>query len=170
MARDESLPRVRATLAGHALTLMLLAGVSVVAVVVLFDWSLKEIVVGAPFGIVIWGAASFFFETRRYVPRGRLPDAPTEQERERPRRGAARRAVWLVISIPLAVGFAWLADAWDLGPVFVPGQWAGYAAAQAIALVLVARWENNHQQLVVLAETHDGDPVLYATTAPQGAR
>jgi len=160
MAEGEDLRDARERLASGARALLFGSAVSVIAVLVLFDWNARDLVLTAPIGMVLWGAVYFFADTRRYVPTGPLPEPPPRRPSWRP--GRVRSWIWLGASIPLSVGLAWLADAWDLGTVFVPGQWLGAAVAQGVALALVWRWEHRHRRRVVFLEAEDGDPVLYA--------
>jgi hypothetical protein len=164
MAEEEQLPRLRETLVGDMLGLLLVAVVSMVAVLVLFDWSATDLALFVPVAVVFFGIPFFVLVTRRMVPRGPLPQPPPGVRSRRERRW--RRAVWHTLSIPLAVGLAWLADAWNEDPLFVPGMWIGFAVAEAAALVLVVRWESRHRQRVVVGETEDSDPMLYARGRP----
>jgi hypothetical protein len=164
MGRDAPLLRLRTTLATDGLAALLLAVISGTAVVAVFEWDVKDMALGLPLGVAVWGGVKFLAETREHLPRGALPEAPAAHVAAPPRPGFARRTIWFLASIPFLVVLAWLADAWSLGAVFVPGQLAGYAAAYAFGFYLVARWERRHRQVVLHAETDDGDPVLYAAT------
>ena len=72
----------------------------------------------------------------------------------------------VLLLVPFVVGFAWLADWWDLGGLFVPGQMAGTAAMQLAGAELVRRWERAHGQQVVLGRDGSGDPELHAVALP----
>jgi hypothetical protein len=68
--------------------------------------------------------------------------------------------VRLLLLLPVLVGLAWLADRWELGAFFIPGQYAGYAVADLVGVVLVGRWENRHGGTVFLHWNGD-EPELY---------
>jgi hypothetical protein len=65
----------------------------------------------------------------------------------------------------LFVGLAWVADRFDLGAVFVPGQMAGYAVAYLVGFVLVRRWQRAHATQVLIG-WGSGGPELYAAERP----
>jgi hypothetical protein len=127
-------------------------------VVVAFDWSLPQMIPGALIGAAVWGAMKFFTDVRERMPKGtRLPVAPPETSVERDR----WRPLRVVLFVPMFAGLAWLADRWDLGPAFVPGQYLGYALADFTGAVLVSRWQSHHGGTVLLRWNRD-EPELYS--------
>jgi hypothetical protein len=136
-----------------------LAVVSGIAVVTWLEWDAKRMLVGVPIGIVLWGGLAFI-EVRQWVPQGRddILDPPGDLALER---GRGRLAWRLLALAPVCVGAAWLADRLDLGPVFVPGQWAGFAVANFIGAALVARWERRDGRRLLARQAGDGTR-LYA--------
>jgi hypothetical protein len=66
-----------------------------------------------------------------------------------------------VLAFALCLPLAWLADRWDAGAVFIPGQFCGYAAAELVALVQIRRWEKAHGRRVLIDPDAD-DPRPYA--------
>jgi hypothetical protein len=132
--------------------------VALTALMVLgFDWSLPQMVPGALAGAAVWGAVQFFATVRHHVPTApRLPAPPAGAVLERDPGRPLRLGLWL----PVFVGLAWLVDRWELGAVFVPGQFAGYALADLAGAVLVGRWQRRHGG-TVLARWNGDEPDLY---------
>ena len=61
-------------------------------------------------------------------------------------------------------GLAWLADRWDMGALFVPGQFVGYACASTLGALVVARWERRAGRRVLYDSSFEDDrPDLYAS-------
>ena len=132
---------------------------SAAVVIVAFDWSWAEVLGGGALGVLVWGALSFLTEIRQELPRtDALVAAPSGAKVE--------RRIWppaiLLLLFPICVALAWLADRWDLGGVFVPGQFAGTAVANLVGAVLVARWERTHGAQVLQRRDESGDVELYA--------
>jgi hypothetical protein len=142
------LERARRSLLEDALLVSLLAVFAGALVLAWLDWSVREVVLGTATGAFLWGSFYFFIEVRQCVPEGSaLLSAPADavfDERDWLR--SARAALWV---LPLCVGLAWLADRWDLGGVFVPGQFAGVVAAKLAGVILVSRWEREHGDCVL---------------------
>jgi hypothetical protein len=134
-----------------------------VVVVVAFDWDVRGVALGTAIGIVVWGAVKFFPEVLRQVPRGSLPKPPEGASIADTRRGLVARAGRSVIAIAICVALAWLAERWDIGAFFAPGQFAGYMCAYALGALLIARWERARGQRVLL-DFDDGEDeyTLYA--------
>ena len=70
----------------------------------------------------------------------------------------------MILVVPLCAGLAWLADRWDLGAVFVPGQFLGVAAANVVGVVLVGHWERRHGRRAVAATDRGASDHLHATS------
>jgi hypothetical protein len=156
----------RATLQRDVVALVTLAVISTVFVVTVFGWQPIEVALWSAVGMIVWGAVYFAVEARHYVPRGRLPNAPSRPTDDASSTRVSRRAAWLLLSVPLAAGAAWLVDGLGLGPACLPGQWLGTAVAQGAAALLIVRWERNHNRLVVCFQSAGEDPVLYALDPP----
>jgi hypothetical protein len=124
---------------------------------VAFDWRGWDIFYGTAIGIVVWGAFYGLMDISDRIPSTEsLTLAPADATTER---------VWgprLLLLLPLSVAVAWYADRFDLGAVFVPGQWAGSAVARLAGLVLVRRWQQEHETEVLLHWGESGEPELYA--------
>jgi hypothetical protein len=134
------------------------------AAILLFDWSVRDLVVGAGIGALLWGSV-WFLGIRHLVPRGTLLVAPAdaifhEERGDGPRLLA--RALWIV---PLCAAGLWLADKWEWGLVFFPGQFFGVAAAYGLALILAVRWERVHG-VRALFRDNDGETEVFATNPP----
>jgi len=107
-------------------------------VLFVFDWPLVEVLGGGAAGAVIWGGLIYLIEVSDEVPDAEtLPLAPRDAEIQRQVRPSWR----VLVLIPVGLGLAWLADHWDFGGFFVPGQFAGYAAANVAGVFAVAGWE-----------------------------
>jgi hypothetical protein len=135
-----------------------------VVVIVAFDWDARSVVLGTAIGIVVWGAVKFFPEVLRWVPRGSLPVPPEGASVAMPRSGLASKAGRTVMAITICIALAWLADRWDVGAFFAPGQFAGYMCAYAFGALLIARWERKRGQRVLFDPDEPGDDeyTLYA--------
>jgi hypothetical protein len=147
---------------GQSVRLMgLFALAQTLVVLLVFDWPLDEIALGAAIGAPLWGAGDWFWERKRSAP-GRndtilSPPAGASVEQE-PR----RNALWVWLALPvLAFGIAWCVSALDLGALFVPGQTLGYAASNLVGLIRVRRWERQDGRVLLLT-TVDRDTELYA--------
>ncbi|HYI80334.1 MAG TPA: hypothetical protein VEW67_05705 [Thermoleophilaceae bacterium] len=156
---------VRDSLARHSAVLFMWSALIGVAVVVAFDWNVRSMAVGTAIGTVVWGAVKFFPEVLPQVPRGPLPAPPEGASLAVARNGLAWRAGRSVMAIALCVALAWLADRWDVGAFFAPGQFAGYMCAYALGALLIARWERKRGQRVLFDPDEEGEDehALYAT-------
>ena len=155
---DRPLVAARSSHTSFGLAMLAAALLGVAIVLGVFDWPVCEVVFGSLIGSVVFGAAAWWGRCATRC-RGRqrcLPAGAAVTRRVRPK----ARLVLLVV--PLVVGFAWLADRWDLGAFFVPGQLAGTAAAYLAGAALVRRWERAHGRQVVVGRDGSGDPELYA--------
>jgi len=152
-----ALTAVRADLIAGAVWLAASAVAMSALMVIAFDWSPPEMLPGAVFGAAAWGAVKFFTDVRARVPAGaRLPQAPADAVVD-----PKRREPWrMLLVLPLLVGLAWSADRWDLGAVFVPGQFLGYALADLAGALLVGRWQDRNGGTVLLRWNRD-EPELY---------
>ena len=128
--------------------------------ILLFDWRASTTVVGGLLGACVWGAAMYFWSTSDLVPRGRLEDAPASIEVEPGGIDLSSR-LWLIGVGAALLPFAWLADRLDVGPLLVPGQPWGYAAAALVWLVRIRRWEQANGRRVVY-DPGAGTPRPYA--------
>jgi hypothetical protein len=153
---------VRPVLVANARSAAILGMLSGAVAVLILDWSAVDVVLGAGIGVLLWGFV-WFLGTRELVPCGALLAAPADAVVDLygtldtwPR--TLLRTLWVV---PLSAGAAWLADHWDLGALFVPGQFFGIAAAYLVSAWLVARWERAHRERAVFRE-HHADAELYA--------
>ena len=68
------------------------------------------------------------------------------------------------------LGLAWLADRWNLGAFFVPGQILGCATAQLLGAALVARWERTHSSRVMVSARPRESDDLYAVSPRRQTR
>jgi hypothetical protein len=113
---------------------------------------------GTGIGVLLFGLAHFL-GLRGGLPRaGALPNAPPDATIER----AFRPSPWLLLAVPFGVAAAWVVDRLDLGSVFVPGQFAGMAAAELLAAALVSRWQRAHGRTVLTRTSNADEPELYA--------
>jgi len=136
-----------------------LGGLLTVIVIAFFDWSVAEVVRGSLIGIALWAPVKYLVDSRHWVPQGDIMDAPTHVEPSWS--GVEFRSILLVAA--LCFPLAWLADHWDLGAVFVPGQLLGYAAAELFAYVRTRRWERAHGRRVLIdPKTEDPRPLAGA--------
>jgi len=127
-------------------------------VVATFDWPVIDVLIGAVVGGAVFGAVTYFTEVRREVPQAAaLPLAPED----RPVMRRARPKAWQLLLVPAVCALAWVADRWDVGPLLVPGQFVGIAAANLVGAALVGRWERAHGRQVLVGRG-SGDPELYA--------
>ena len=158
--RIEPVPLVPAqsSLMGAA-AIFSIASVFLGATVVLgFDWALADVIGGAVIGIVLWGVLTYLTDVHNEVPEADdLPLAPIDAEIRRTRRLRPR----VLGLIPLCIAMAWLANRWDLGGAFVPGQFAGYASANLLGAVLVGRWQREHGGEVLVRYDGVDEPELY---------
>jgi hypothetical protein len=140
------------------LTLAVWAGA---LVVVVFDWPVPETLGGTAAGTMLWGCFYFFVDTRHQVPDAdAFGDPPANAAIER--RGVLD--AWMLVAIPGCAGLAWLADRWEIGAAFVPGQLGGIAAASLAGAVLSRRWEREHDGLVLLSRGESDDTEFFAAT------
>jgi hypothetical protein len=130
------------------------------AALALLDWSVADLVIGATIGVVLWGVV-YFLAIRHLVPRGTLAAAPPEAALDDERDAWPMLLLTMLVVVPLCIGATWLADTWDLGAVFAPGQFFGSAAAYLVGVVLAARWERAHRKRAWFRD-NDGDAELYA--------
>jgi hypothetical protein len=157
LAASHEIVAVRADLLSSAAWLAALAAAMSGLMVVAFDWSASEMIPGGLIGAAVWGAMNYFTAVRHQVPQeARLPAAPSGATIDRDRWRPLRIVLWA----PVFVGLAWLVDRWDLGAVFIPGQYLGHALADFAGAVLVGRWQNLHGGTVVMRWNHD-EPDLY---------
>jgi hypothetical protein len=132
---------------------------SAVVVVVVFHWTMLHVLAGTTVGVAVWGGIGFFTEVRHEIPRAAsLPAAPADAQVE----PAFRFHASVLLVLPLIFGLAWLADRWDLGAMFVPGQLAGMAAVNLLGAALVGRWQRAHRSRVLSRQSGTGEPELYA--------
>jgi len=165
--RPEQAPRLlyaRDDLARHSASLFMLSALVGVVVVVAFDWNVRSMVLGTAIGIVVWGAVKFFPEALWQVPRGALPVPPEGARVAVARGGLASRAGRSAVAIAICAALAWLAERWDIGAFFAPGQFAGYMCAYALGALLIARWERERGQRVLFDPDEEADDgyTLYA--------
>jgi hypothetical protein len=163
--RALELNEVAGSLAASAGYSALGAGALTAIVVVVFGWDPGAMVLPALVGAVVWGAVKYYVDVERQIPARDLPPVPpfaTERQSGSP--VSWRRAAWIAFAVVACFFLAWLADQWDLGAFFVPGQFAGYAAARALGVVQVRRWERSHG-VRVLADLDSDKPALYAGSA-----
>jgi hypothetical protein len=159
------LDEVRGSLAASAGYSALAAAASTAIVVVVFGWEPAAMVVPGLVGTVVWGLAEYYLEVARQIPTRELPPVPPlATERQSGSHVSLHRAGTLAFAVIACFFVAWLADQWDLGAAFVPGQFAGYAAARALGALRVRRWEHSHR-VRVLADLDDDKPDLYAASA-----
>jgi hypothetical protein len=141
----------------HGLLELLLAVGLCAFVLVMFDWRAWDVVYGTATGIVLWGLFYGLLDVSDKIPSSEsLPLAPADVTIDRawnPRR---------LLVFPLFFALAWLADRVDLGATFVPGQLAGAAVADLVGLVLVRRWQRDHETQVLLRWGESGEPELYS--------
>lgn len=143
-----------------------LALIAAAVVLGVFAWDPSAVAAGTGAGVVIWGALEYFTAIRPRLPTGALATAPADAAWERSTAGGLMRlAPRLLLVVPLCLGLAWLADRTDLGSVFVPGQFAGYAAASLLGAWQVRRWEHEHR-IRVAFRLEDGEEQLLAVAAP----
>lgn len=146
----------------YASSLTWAAGVGAAAMLALFSGQATAVAGGTLLGGVIWGAMAYFTDVRPRLPRGALQTVPPDAIWERSMtRELLRRTPRLLLAVPLCVAFAWFADRADLGSVFVPGQYAGYAAASFFGAWRVRRWER-HNHLRVAFRRDEGNEQLFA--------
>jgi hypothetical protein len=141
----------------------MLAIASTLFVVLVFDGKPSDMVLGVVVGTVVWGIAEYLVAVREMVPSGDLgpPTAAFVETPPQPRPSAGGAAL-IGFAIAACLLLAWLADAWDLGAAFVPGQFAGYAAASAVGGLATRRWERARGKRILVDLVGD-EPVLYAT-------
>ncbi|HEY6886120.1 MAG TPA: hypothetical protein VI300_00035 [Solirubrobacter sp.] len=148
----------RASLVVEGALTLALALASAALVLVVFDWRPLDVLEGTTLGVVLWGGVAFFTVVRSEVPRAAsLPAAPADAEVE----PAFRFHPAVLAVVPLILGLAWLADRWELGAVFVPGQLAGSAVAKLLGAWLVSRWQHAHGHRVLSRQPGTGEPELY---------
>jgi hypothetical protein len=121
--------------------------------------SLRDMIVGGALGAAIFGGIDFFGSVRHRIPRDDVPAPPLGVEigDEHP------PLLLLLLGLLTIVALAWLAAHWDLGPLFVPGQFVGYATSNAVALILVRRWESRQGRSLLVHHDRPGATSLVAT-------
>lgn len=162
---DAHLAYLRDDLAMSARRLLMIAGLMTFVVIGVFGWDIGGVVIWTPVGGVIWGSVAFLLDIRTRVPTGQLRHAPEKftVSQERNRDGLRLGLGHVLFAIALCLGLAWYADQWDLGPVFAPGQFVGYACASGLGALLVGRWERAAGRRVLFdSSTDDHEPDLYA--------
>lgn len=165
VSADAHLAYLGDDLAMGARRLLMIAGLMTVLVIGVFGWDIGGVVIWTPVGGVIWGSVAFLLDIRTRVPTGRLREAPEDFTVSQPRDsdGLLLRLGYVLFAIASCLGLAWYADQWDLGPVFAPGQFVGYASASALGALLVGRWERAAGRRVLFdSSTDDHEPNLYA--------
>lgn len=151
-------PLAGAFLSSAGLTL-LLAALAALIVLVLFDWSAASVARGTAVGVALWGTLEFVWDVGPTLPGKRVADAPLDAVVERPRSALSRATLLrLLVVAPLLVGLIWFADRSEFGPVFVPGQLAGYGAARLAGAFIVWRWQKTHGARVLIGIDCEGPP------------
>ena len=140
----ETAPALRQSAAASAIV----GGVVTAAELLLFGWDVGHTVVGAGFGTCVWGTVYYLRDTAKFVPRGRVMDAPPGVEVDRRTRDLSSRFELIGLAT-LCIPVAWLADRFSVGAVFMPGVLFGNAAASLIALGAVNRWERAHRRRIL---------------------
>jgi len=140
-----------------------LVAISTAIVLVVFDWTLRVLATGVPIGIAVFGAGWYFSLVRQQVPAGPLEAPPASaglQNRSDKPRWPFTALLW---AVPLCLGLAWFIDAvFDRSAaLFLPGQFAGTAAAYLTGAARVSRWERRHGAVVV-ASASPLDEEIYA--------
>jgi hypothetical protein len=134
-------------------------------VIGVFDWQVGSVLIWTLVGAAVWGSFQYLWEVKPRLPTGRLPDAPEcvvvrSQSDSRPLRRATHVLTW----VTALFGLAWLADWWNVGALFVPGQFVGYACASALGGLVVVRWERRAGRRVLYDVSTDASrPDLYAS-------
>jgi hypothetical protein len=142
---EEALPTERALAVGYLGITALVA----VSVVLIFDWTPSEMLLGAVIGTVVSAALEYFLDTAPMVPRGSVEDAPAGLEVGSLRYDLSDLPrIALVVAVPVAIA-AW-ADVTGLGAAFAIGWPLGYSLAHGIAYVRIRRWERDHGRTVVV--------------------
>jgi len=142
--------RLKAAGAGQrdsAIAIFLFGALLAATEVLLFDWSVRETIGGALLGICVWGAV-YLWQQSDLMPRGVLQEAPAGIEVEPGGIDFSSRGRLILVATGL-LPLAWLADRFDLGGVFIPGQSWGQAAAALVGLVRIRRWERTNGRRVV---------------------
>jgi hypothetical protein len=132
-----------------------------------FGWEAREVVLGGAQGAVLWGAVEVATIVRPLVPRGTLPPLSADVGIEP--LWTRRYATTLALVFPAVVPLGLLANRWQMGGLFFPGPFAGYAAAHLVGALLVARWQRRHDAVVIDLPDDDGDARLYARTGSPSA-
>ena len=145
VARVERLEEAGRARRLDALRSLSIAGLLTAIVLVVYDWQPGDVLLGALVGAVVWGGV-YLWQSRDSVPQGNIMEAPSGLEATSPRVELGMVVFALLICVPLA----WLADHWEAGAVFVPGQFCGIAAAELVALVQIRRWEAEHGRRVLI--------------------
>jgi hypothetical protein len=130
-----------------------------------FGWRVGAVLIWTPVGAAVWGSCDYLWDVKRHLPTGRLPDAPESVVVQSPSdSGSLRRAGHVLMWVAACIGLAWLADRWDMGALFVPGQFVGYACASALGALVVARWERRAGRRVLYdSSSMEDHPDLYAS-------
>lgn len=171
---DEDRPSTGLDLLGRSLLargtgVAALALIATAVVLGVFAWDPSAVAAGTAAGGVIWGALEYFTAIRPRLPTGALQTAPADAAWERSTAGGLMRlAPRLLLAVPLCFGLVWFADRTDVGSVFVPGQFAGYAAASLLGAWQVRRWEHEHRSRVAF-RLEDGEEQLLAVPTPDVA-
>lgn len=102
-------------------------------------------------------AITYGFGVRHEVPSEELLPAPAGAE-------VMRRRPWTwktLLLFPFCAAAAWLADWFDLGGAFIPGQFLGTALANLAGAVMVGRWQREHTGEVLIRYEGVDEPELY---------
>jgi hypothetical protein len=155
---------LRNDLARGACRLFITAALMAGVVIGVFGWRVGSVLIWTLVGAGVWGSFDYLWDVKRRLPTGRLPDAPESVVvQSLSDSGLLRRAGHVLMWVAACIGLAWLADRWDMGALFVPGQVVGYACASALGALMVARWEREEGRRVVYdLSTEDGSPSPYA--------
>ena len=146
-------------LASSAAGSALLAAVSTVFVVAIFEWSLGALLIGGTIGIALFGGLAFLYDVQPTVARLATAGPPAEAVVEEASPGRLRSLRGLIIAGPVLLVLAWAADSWlsgESGAVFLPGQFAGYAAANLLGATIVYRWERQNGDRALIRQSGEG--------------
>lgn len=132
----------RSLLAGAAVSIGL-AVVTTILAVLAFDYPLEDQLASTAIGVAIWGAVRFATEVRHETPGPSVIAVPVVRTTPPSSRTCGR-----VLSIVLGLAGCVVVTAWavrlDMGGVFLPGQFLGYAAADLVGLAVTLRWERRN--------------------------
>jgi hypothetical protein len=148
-----------------------LALIAAAVVLGVLAWDPGAVAAGTAAGVVIWGSLQYFTVIRPRLPTGALPAAPADAAWERSTAGGVMRlAPRLLLAVPFCLGIAWFAERLEVGSVFVPGQFAGYAAAPLLGAWQVRRWEREHRSRVAFRLEHGEQELLAVAPAAVATR